>query len=143
LPIIEEWILPGTTIISDCWKAYNCLEREGYVHLKVNHSLHFKDPETGAHSNSIESSWRAAKAVVSSSGRRKAHIPGNLARYMFNKRCAALKLDRTEEFFRLAGTLYNPNNQEKQGFESQEEDEEELEEPTYEMDDLNEEMLDF
>lgn len=35
LPIIENWILPGTTIISDCWKAYDCLEDEGYRHLKV------------------------------------------------------------------------------------------------------------
>jgi hypothetical protein len=39
---------------------------------------------------------------------RKAHIPGNLARYMFNKRCQLFNFDRTEEFFRLAGKLYNP-----------------------------------
>ena len=76
--------------------------------MKVNHTLHFKDPETGAHTNSIESSWRAAKAILTASSRRKAHIPGNLARYMFNKRCSDLKLDRTEEFFKLAGKLYDP-----------------------------------
>lgn len=35
LPIIKEWIKKGTTIISDCWKAYNCLEDEGYKHVKV------------------------------------------------------------------------------------------------------------
>ncbi len=80
---------------------------EGYQHLRVNHSISFKDPNTGAHSNSIESSWRALKAVTTSSGRRKAHILGNLARYIFNKRCFALKLNRTEEFFRLVSTLYN------------------------------------
>jgi hypothetical protein len=107
LQIIQHWIKPGTTIVSDFWKAYNCLSREGYDHLRVNHSLHFKDPETGAHSNSIESS-RAAKVITSSSSRRKAHIPGNLARYMFNKRCTSQKLDRTLEFFRLAGQLYDP-----------------------------------
>ena len=109
LPIIKEWIKPGTTIISDCWKSYDCLGLEGFEHLRVNHSLHFKDPETGAHSNSIEGSWRAAKAITTSSGKRKSHIPGNLARYMFNKRCLANNLDRTEEFFRLAGTLYYPD----------------------------------
>lgn len=26
ITMIKEWILPGTTIISDCWKSYNCLQ---------------------------------------------------------------------------------------------------------------------
>lgn len=111
MPIIQEWILPGTTIISDYWRSYNCLEREGYVHLKVNHSLNFKDPETGAHTNSIESSWRAAKAVMSTAGRKKTHIPANLARYIFYKKCKALNLNRTSEFLKLAGELYSPNKE--------------------------------
>ncbi|KAK9711735.1 ISXO2-like transposase domain [Popillia japonica] len=70
----------------DCWKAYDVLHQEGYEHLKVNHSITFKDPETGAHTNSIESSWRAAKSSMKTSGtctwqlgRIKAHVPGNLA----------------------------------------------------------------
>ncbi|KAI9562474.1 hypothetical protein GHT06_009907 [Daphnia sinensis] len=48
LDIIKEWILPGSIIISDCWKAYDKIEEHNeYIHLKVNHSLNFKDPETG------------------------------------------------------------------------------------------------
>ncbi len=127
LPIIKDWILPGTTIISDCWKSYDCLNSEGFQHLKVNHSLHFRDPESGAHTNSIEGTWRAAKAITTSSGRRKAHIPGNLARYIFNKRCMTLQLDRTLEFFRLAGQLYDPNNNEEEE-EYEDVDREDLEE---------------
>ena len=42
LPIIHEWIEKGSVIVSDFWRAYDCLDREGYKHLKVNHSLHFK-----------------------------------------------------------------------------------------------------
>jgi len=98
LQIIKEWIKPGTTIFSDCWRAYNCLETEGFKHLTVNHSLHFKDPDTGTHTNAIESSWRAAKIITTSSSRQKAHIPGNLAKYMFKERCQHLYLDPTEEF---------------------------------------------
>ncbi|KFM72405.1 hypothetical protein X975_25370, partial [Stegodyphus mimosarum] len=37
LGIIKEWLKPGTTIYSDSWKTYNCLSREGFEHLKVNH----------------------------------------------------------------------------------------------------------
>jgi len=106
------------------------LKDEGYVHLKVNHSINFVDPETGANTNKIESSWRAAKAVTSGSSRRKEHIPGNLARYMFNKSCASQNLNRTDHFLRLAETLYDPNRPEE------EENEEDGE-------DLTEEMMDF
>jgi hypothetical protein len=88
--------------MSDFWKAYNCLGREGYVHLKVNHSVNFVDPDSGACSNGIESSWRAAKA----SSRRKYHIAGNLARYMFLKKCAETNKDSSQEFFRIAGKCY-------------------------------------
>lgn len=113
IPIIQQWIEPGTTIISDFWKAYDCLNLAGFKHLKVNHSLHFKDPETGAHTNAIESSWRAAKASMSPSGRRKAHIPGNLARYMFFKKCKDEEINKTIDFFKLAGRLYPGKKKEK------------------------------
>ncbi|KAF8768428.1 hypothetical protein HNY73_021251 [Argiope bruennichi] len=52
--VLKEWVLPGTEVISDCWKAYDCLKDEGFTHLQVQHNLHFKDPETGAHTNTIE-----------------------------------------------------------------------------------------
>ena len=42
LDIIKQYILPGTTIYSDCWKAYNTLADEGYIHMTVNHSINFK-----------------------------------------------------------------------------------------------------
>lgn len=59
MTIIKEWILPGTCMMSDFWKSYDSLPSEGYEHLKVNHSIQFKDPETGACTNGIEGSWSA------------------------------------------------------------------------------------
>lgn len=99
IPIIKRWIRPGTTIISDFWKAYNCLKYEKYQHLKVNHKLNFKDPITGANTNRIESSWRAAKVSYSSSGRRKEFFGSYLAKYMWVKKCRIEKVDPFITFF--------------------------------------------
>ena len=92
LPIIRHFIAPGTTIISDCWRAYACLADEGYQHLTVNHSINFRDPETGAHTNAIESSWNAAKQVVARQHRTPKAAAGQLARYLFDKKCRATGL---------------------------------------------------
>ena len=59
--VLVEWVLPGSTVVSDCWKSYGRLENLGFDHLTVNHRYHFKDPETGAHTNSIEGTWSAIK----------------------------------------------------------------------------------
>lgn len=61
VPIIQRFVAPGTTIISDCWRSYNCLAEKGYNHLTVNHSINFVDPSTGATTNHVERMWKEAK----------------------------------------------------------------------------------
>ncbi len=56
LSIIKNLITPGSTILPDCWKAYDCLEQHGHQHVSVNHSKNLKDPVFGAHTNTIEGS---------------------------------------------------------------------------------------
>lgn len=64
-PIIQRFIRPGSTIISDKWAAYNIIHRQPhprpYRHLTVNHKKNFVDPETGACTNHVESMWQKAK----------------------------------------------------------------------------------
>ena len=77
LPIIQQHVAPGTTIITDCWRAYNGLQSLGYIHLTVNHSRNFVDPVTGAHTNGIEGTWTHAKrASIRRGGRRPASSLG-------------------------------------------------------------------
>ena len=56
LPIIRNHTLPGTTIWSDMWAAYNAV---GALpdHDTVNHSIHFVNPVSGTHTNTIENYW--------------------------------------------------------------------------------------
>ena len=53
IPIIKEFIQPGTTILTDMWKSYLNLDSHGYIHHDVNHSRSFVDPSTGAHTNTL------------------------------------------------------------------------------------------
>ena len=70
--IIQEWVHPGTTVITDGWKGYWNLNNYGFVHLDVKHCRNFVDPVTGAHTNCIEGTWTHAKnaARLNRGGRR-------------------------------------------------------------------------
>ena len=56
LPIIRDNVRPGTTIMSDLWRAYPGIGAMGlgYQHLTVNHSINFVDPATGANTQRVE-----------------------------------------------------------------------------------------
>lgn len=70
LPLIMKYIKAGSTIISDGWASYKDVSKiillaTGefcYTHQVVNHSKNFKDPLTGAHTNSVEGMWSHWKA---------------------------------------------------------------------------------
>ena len=61
---IKNYILPGTTIISDCWKAYDYLNTSNeYTHLTVDHSKNFVNPVDGSNTQTIERMWRELKKI--------------------------------------------------------------------------------
>ena len=66
LPIIQTHTVPGTTINSDQWAAYNRVQSLGNIatHNSVNHSLHFVDPVTGVHTQHVESYWQRVKGKL-------------------------------------------------------------------------------
>ena len=69
LPIIRQHIRPGTRIYSDEWRAYRAIQaRPGrqYGHTTVNHSRHFVDPATGAHTQNVEGMWSTCKRMMRS-----------------------------------------------------------------------------
>ena len=68
LPLVQKNTKPNTKVWSDEWRAYNNVGSLANVcrHQTVNHSLHFKDPVTGVHTEHIESYWNQLKTKLNS-----------------------------------------------------------------------------
>jgi hypothetical protein len=63
--IIREKIAPGTRIISDCWRAYNTLNEEGFLHEQINHKYNFISPnDPTINTQRIERSWKTLKSII-------------------------------------------------------------------------------
>ena len=104
LPIIKKFIKPGSIIVSDKWKAYSNLNREGYTHWSINHSEEFvaADDER-VHTQNIERLWRDLKEWAKRPGNVKRHVQQYLARYLFVKNFGKNSL---HEFLRQDALLY-------------------------------------
>lgn len=81
IPIIKKNILTGSEIVSDEWRAYSKIKKNGYKHFTVNHSKNFVDPNSGKHTQLIECLWGIAKNKImrSMKGTSQANLPGYLA----------------------------------------------------------------
>ncbi|XP_040065542.1 uncharacterized protein LOC120839344 [Ixodes scapularis] len=91
--IVAKNVYPGTTVVTDKWKGYDGLwtvhDDLGHMvlnHLTVNHSENFVDPETGAHTQKIESAWTALKQDLLKRGKgtSKTLLPSHLTWYWWN-----------------------------------------------------------
>ena len=66
LPLIQQYIRPGSVVFSDEWAAYRRItQTTGMTHQTVNHSIHFVDPATGAHTQGVEGMWSCCKRLLS------------------------------------------------------------------------------
>ena len=106
LPIIKKWIKPGTTIISDCWKAYTNLEKYGYTHKTLNHSEEFVNKD-GDSTNKIEGHWRHPKVKILLLCVRKHHFSPYLSEFMWRYR--SRDNDLFEMFVGDVKKIYAPN----------------------------------
>ena len=85
IPIITSKVFEGSTIISDCWKSYDCLSQHDFEHLSVNHKYNFVDPETLAHTQNIENLWWQIKRQQPETYTKHEQLYLHLSEYMWRK----------------------------------------------------------
>ena len=102
--IIHDWIEPGTTVISDGRCAYRDHDSQGFTRRTVDHSIQFVDPDTGDHTYTIESTWRAVKVFLGDYNRGE-YYHYYLAQYMFAARCKAQGVPQFLQFIHLVANI--------------------------------------
>lgn len=101
LPIIGQICRPGTIIHSDSWAAYNSIQSSfGFEHEKANHKFNFIDPETGTHTQNVESYWNRIKLWIKAmKGVSKQQLPHVLSEFVWKDQ------HRERSFVHLMGLL--------------------------------------
>ena len=86
LSIISQHVLEGTIIYTDMWASYRDLEALGFRHSTVNHSLYFRHPETGVHTNTIEGTWNGVKMFIARRNRTVEGVNDHLEEFIWRRR---------------------------------------------------------
>ena len=106
IPIIERNVARGSEIHSDCWKAYARLGSLGYVHKTVNHSKEFVNPETGAYTQNIESTWHVLKKSLPVYGCRKDLYESYFEEFVVRRKFLSDAADPFLKFLELVADVY-------------------------------------
>ena len=85
--IICQHVRPGSVVHTDLWRGYFGLDsHNGYVHRTVNHSLHFVDPMTSVHTNTIEGTWHGLKICIAPRNRGWDGIEDRLFEFIWRRK---------------------------------------------------------
>jgi transposase-like protein len=87
--IISRHVAPGSIVYTDLWRGYigiEEIEEMNMTHRTVNHSENFVDPNTGAHTNTIEGFWNGLKLQIPSRNRTKNTITNYLLECIWRKK---------------------------------------------------------
>jgi len=86
LEIIRQNVEEGSIIYSDCWAAYNGInKRLRLEHKTVNHSKGFKVPNTNIHTNTIEGTWNGIKMNIAPRNRNASNIDDHLMEFIWRR----------------------------------------------------------
>lgn len=100
LKIVKDYVLPGTTISSECWKTHKCLKDKDFLNQKTSREINFLVPMAG----SAGGSWGGLKRYLRGQNLSKSELHSYIAEYF----CRSI-LDKEcffEEFCKEVVHLY-------------------------------------
>uniref|UniRef100_A0A1X7U7N3 ISXO2-like transposase domain-containing protein n=1 Tax=Amphimedon queenslandica TaxID=400682 RepID=A0A1X7U7N3_AMPQE len=83
--------------------------KDEYIYDTVNQSIDLVNSETGEHTQTIESTWRAVKRSLPRSGTTKDHYNSYFAEFIFCRQYLAHSEDRLTAFFKETMEVYRPS----------------------------------
>jgi transposase-like protein len=91
IDIIKRYVAPGSIVHTDMWKGYAPLSAKlNMTHHTVNHSQHFKDAETGVHTNTVEGTNNGLKIMIKPR-HRTASVDDHLSEFVWRRKfCMSL-----------------------------------------------------
>ena len=89
---VRRWVAEGSAVYTDEWKGYIGLEKWGFAHKSINHSVEYVSGDV--HTNSIENFWSLLKRALKGT---QIHVdPEHLHRYVTERAFAYNYRDRTD-----------------------------------------------
>ncbi|CAF1134524.1 unnamed protein product, partial [Brachionus calyciflorus] len=109
LALINKHVEKGSTIITDCWKGYNGLEENGFEHLTVNNNYNFVEPNTYAHTKTVEANWRPLKKKLLKTGVRKENLAFHMCECLWRRKQRSQKKGEFEALLEDIRNLHYRN----------------------------------
>ena len=109
LPIISAHTAPGTEIHSDEWAGYRTVHSLPNVssHGVVNHSVRFVEPNTGVHTQNVESYWSRVKTKLKRMrGCHANQLPSYLDEFMWRERYGKTARDALQNIMHDVSVQY-------------------------------------
>ncbi len=105
--VIKDYVAEGSVIVTDQWAGYNMLEREGYIHLSVNHCKNYVGPDTGYHTQGIERAWADAKSITKAARGYNHMLQYHLDEYSWRRSVGGRNENLHDSFCRAVKLVHN------------------------------------
>lgn len=84
---IEEWVLPGSVLLSECWQSYNCYSDEEFIRLCTTKNLTLKNHVISERDKSIAAARSSFEGPLRKDCDIEIVFDRNLAEYIWRKKC--------------------------------------------------------